>query len=147
MNLPSKGIDVVIEKDFKGLICTCGNNSSSKFEFQEEVISKGKDIKGKWFEKTRGIIKCLSCGEVQIIDEELGSKLFELEVAKSEPEIVKVEEPVSEKLVITEQDAEEVKIIIPTTEDLLNTTTNSRNSVIPVKKPKRTYNKRKNAKT
>jgi len=147
MNLPSKGISVVIEKDFKGLACKCGNLNENMITTQEEVISKGKDAAGKWFEKKRKFLKCLSCGEVQILDEEFSKKLSELEEAKKEPIIEIIHSEDADKLVVTEQDSEEIKIIIPTTEDLLNTTTDLKNSVISVKKPKRKYNnKRKNAK-
>jgi hypothetical protein len=140
MNLPSKGISVVIEKNFKGLICQCGNNNPDKIVTQEEVISKGKDVAGKWFEKKRKFLTCLSCGEKQIIDEVLSKQLDELETARQMPEIVTIVEHIPEAI--------EVESSIEV--DLSGSSTTGTGAYQPdtvtFKKPRRKYNKRKNVK-
>jgi len=67
---PSEGIVVVNNPNFQGLICQCGNTDKNTLVPHIEIISRRKDVRGRWFEKTKDFLKCTICGELQILDED-----------------------------------------------------------------------------
>jgi hypothetical protein len=63
---PKKGIAVTAT----GLICQCGNTNEDLIVPHLEIISRRKDVRGQWFEKTKDFLKCSICGELQLLDDD-----------------------------------------------------------------------------
>lgn len=83
---PDRGIIVVINDEFQGIVCRCGNTDETKLE-TKLIRSKSKSITGIWNESEKLYVRCTACGMLE--DHEAFHKSYKnLETFRKGTEVV-----------------------------------------------------------